>query len=107
MTWASCRIERFSAIRANKVTGKHDAIVCHPSTVDDQAAPARYFSLVTEMTFTTLIPLDASDVERAAMQDDLAAFCSNLKESGKEPTVGVETTSAGDVFIVTVEGEPL
>jgi hypothetical protein len=58
-----------------------------------------------EMTFTQLIPLDATDDERAELQADLAALCSNLKESGKEPTVGVEATSAGDVFIVTVEGE--
>lgn len=62
--------------------------------------------VMTEMTFTQLIPLDASDEERAATMDDLAAFCSNLKESGKAPTLGVEPTSAGDVFIVTVEGEP-
>ena len=60
-----------------------------------------------EMTFTQLIPLAANDCERAALKDDLAAFVANLKESGVEPTVGVEATSAGDVFIVTCEGEPL
>jgi hypothetical protein len=62
---------------------------------------------VPEVTFTQLIPLDATDDERAATMEDIAAFCANLKESGKEPTVGVEATSAGDVFIVTVEGEPI
>ena len=58
-----------------------------------------------EITFTQLVPLDVSDAERAAIMDDFAAFCSNLRESGKEPVVAVEPTSAGDVFIATVEGQ--
>ena len=52
-------------------------------------------------TFIQAIPLDAPDDERAAMQAELATFVANLKESGMDPTVDVEPTSGGDVFIVT------
>jgi len=61
--------------------------------------------VVSEITFTELVPLDADCYERAALEDDLAAFVANLKESGMNPTVDVEATSGGDVFIVTADGE--
>jgi hypothetical protein len=54
-----------------------------------------------EMTFTQEVPLDASDEERAAIEHDLAEFVADLRGSGLNPVVGIETTSGGDVFIVT------
>ena len=60
---------------------------------------------MSEMTFTTLIPLDADDHERAALEDDLAAFVADLKDAGMDPVVDVLTTSGGDVFVITADGE--
>jgi hypothetical protein len=53
-------------------------------------------------TYTTLIPLDASDAERGRLMLDVAAFVADAREAGLDPVVGVETTSGGDVFLVTV-----
>jgi hypothetical protein len=56
----------------------------------------------TVATFTTLIPLGASDAERGRTMLDVAAFVVDAREAGLDPVVGVETTSGGDVFMVTV-----
>ena len=68
---------------------------------------ARDFCVMSEVTFTEVIPLAATDAERAALEDDLAAFVADLRAAGMNPVVGVETTSGGDVFVITAdEGIP-
>jgi hypothetical protein len=64
--------------------------------------------IVGMLTITELIPLDASDDERGRIMWETAELVANLRESGMDPVVGVEATSAGDVVIVRAgrEDEP-
>jgi hypothetical protein len=54
------------------------------------------------MLITETIPLDATDAERATIEQDVAALVADLKAAGMDPVVDIETTSGGDVFIVEV-----
>ena len=56
--------------------------------------------IVGMITITELIPLDASFEERGRIMWETGELVANLRESGMDPEVGVEATSAGDVLIV-------
>jgi len=53
--------------------------------------------------FIETIPLDATDRERGAQMFHLAEFVSGLQEAGYSPVLAAESTSGGDVFIITVD----
>jgi hypothetical protein len=57
--------------------------------------------------FTTLVPVDAPPAERADIERDLGEFVANAQASGLVCVVGVETTSAGDMFIVRMYDDGL
>ncbi|WP_205697478.1 hypothetical protein [Conexibacter sp. SYSU D00693] len=57
--------------------------------------------------FIETVPLDATDFQREAQLLVLSEFVSGMQEAGMVPVVDVQATSAGDVFIITVdEPEP-
>ena len=55
--------------------------------------------------FTTLVPIDAEPEVRADIERDLGEFVANAQGAGLVCEVGLESTSAGDVFIVRIDGD--
>ena len=52
-----------------------------------------------------LIPLDATDAERADIERDLGTLLADLQDGGGIVVVSVESTPDGDVFTLRLDDE--
>ena len=59
-----------------------------------------------EIRHHQLVPIDATEEERAAALDDFGRLYSELRENGEDPVVGVEATPDGDLYVIVLD-EPV